>query len=1058
MNISFFQKFLIRNPILPVEFYHKIMDDQDFLYKEFVKNPLFKNAIYLASPELYNRIEESTQNKNSNFNDDEKLKLSILKYAIRMSSRCTPFGLFAGSSLGKMGDTTNLTLAETNQFKQHYRLDMDYLCLFVKHLSVHPFVQPYLKYYQNSTLYRLGETYRYVEVDTRIDKRVYDLTSIDYNTYIEKVMKMAKEGAFVKDLSLTIIEEEISLEDAASFVDELIESQVLISELEPSTIGLEMEYQIIENLKNILKRISDPEHYTFVGNILKDLQSIKNDLSEFDNNITELQVHKYDHIKNRIKNLEVESKDKYTLQSDLVIRFVENQVDNNLQKSLRKAIELLTRFSTSDVISKSLVKFKEAFSERYETREVPLVEALDIETGLGYAKSLENPSHDISFLADDLVFQTKKDTEETSLQWNKKIHGLIASKIIECIRSGNASVELTDEDLTDLPKNEVDFSTTSAVNVTLLKSISGNDVIRVNGCAGYTGAFWLGRFCHIDEQFKTFVEEITNVDEQLNPNRIIAEINHLPESRLGNVIQRPAFRKHEIPYAAKSTYNSEFRISIDDLVISIRNDKVILRSKKWNKEVVPMLSNAHNIEHNTLPIYNFLADMQYRNGCSSLSIGISGLMSVFKFIPRLVYKNIILFRALWIMDAARIKTITGSKDSITAFRQFLKDKSIPRYFNYSEGDQELLIDGDNDMCLKLFLQEIKNKESCMIFEAMINDYKYAIKDSSGNQYNNEAVFIFQNNDKIKFPTSLVRRHLSGPDENSNRDFLPGSEWLYIKIYCGYKSADKIVLQVGKAVESFLSQGVLVKWFFIRYNDPKYHLRFRFMVNDIGNWPQVYQAIFMLLHHMKDEKLSWKVSIDTYKRELERYGITTINEAESIFYHDSTMTASLIALIREHNLEPYRWKAALYSVYSLMELFEIEDDVKKKFAKNATVLLGKGLGSFKITEKTVNIMFKENLSEIKEIFQNLPFTDPHGAELMSIINIRNSSILPIIVQLRQHYKGDLNELLSSLVHMTVNRIFRSKNLVYEYLIYDFIERYLFSQQTGNKRHLDLEKAS
>jgi len=62
--------------------------------------------------------------------------------------------------------------------------------------------------------------------------------------------------------------------------------------------------------------------------------------------------------------------------------------------------------------------------------------------------------------------------------------------------------------------------------------------------------------------------------------------------------------------------------------------------------------------------------------------------------------------------------------------------------------------------------------------------------------------------------------------NIKRTFIPGDEWLYIKLYTGYKTADTILTEILPEIISKLKDEQLIdKWFFIRYYDPHYHLSF-----------------------------------------------------------------------------------------------------------------------------------------------------------------------------------------------------------------------------------------
>jgi len=68
-----------------------------------------------------------------------------------------------------------------------------------------------------------------------------------------------------------------------------------------------------------------------------------------------------------------------------------------------------------------------------------------------------------------------------------------------------------------------------------------------------------------------------------------------------------------------------------------------------------------------------------------------------------------------------------------------------------------------------------------------------------------------------------------------RKFIPGTEWLYLKIYTGVKTSDVLLEEaILPLVTCFLNNNLINKWFFIRYNDPKPHLRIRFELSDVNN--------------------------------------------------------------------------------------------------------------------------------------------------------------------------------------------------------------------------------
>ncbi|WP_179415579.1 lantibiotic dehydratase [Mucilaginibacter sp. E4BP6] len=116
----FFEKIILRTPYLPL--------GNEVLLKDvytLLKDDFFLEAIYLASPILYH---ETIKLKLNLIPGKEKprLELSLLKYLKRMTSRCTPFGLFATTGIPSWSEKSEIKYKNTDFFR-HSRIDMEYL-------------------------------------------------------------------------------------------------------------------------------------------------------------------------------------------------------------------------------------------------------------------------------------------------------------------------------------------------------------------------------------------------------------------------------------------------------------------------------------------------------------------------------------------------------------------------------------------------------------------------------------------------------------------------------------------------------------------------------------------------------------------------------------------------------------------------------------------------------------------------------------------------------------------------------------------------------------------
>ena len=89
-----FSTFVLRTPFFSVEEFSenikKLNSNEDYWYS-FLKSNILQEAIYLASPVLFEELHKFLEGKIGKAKDILKFKRAILKYYSRMSTRCTPF-------------------------------------------------------------------------------------------------------------------------------------------------------------------------------------------------------------------------------------------------------------------------------------------------------------------------------------------------------------------------------------------------------------------------------------------------------------------------------------------------------------------------------------------------------------------------------------------------------------------------------------------------------------------------------------------------------------------------------------------------------------------------------------------------------------------------------------------------------------------------------------------------------------------------------------------------------------------------------------------------------
>ncbi len=670
--------------------------DTGALQKNF-EEKVFKEAIYLASPILYEEIEKS--------NSKAKLNNALLKYFIRMSTRSTPFGLFSGVGLAKFDEQS--LLFSNGQKLRDTKADMHFLFSLSNHLLALPHIRNEVLFFPNNSIYRIGKKIRYVEFESNNGKRNYVLSSAIFSDELEQILIKSESGKTIKELARTLITEDISESEAVDYVNELITNQILVSELEPTVSGIDF----LDSIISILNRINAFKERDF-------LTCIQNRIKELDVNLGN-PTSAYSEIEKLIRNTEIEYEQKYLFQTDL---YYQNAASLSYiwKKQLKKGISFLNKITLPNK-NTHLEKFKTAFLDRFDTQEVSLAYALDTEVGIGYIQNLTSQSLH-SYLDDLKIPSNAKQDLKIELD---EIRAILNRKLQSAYLQKCFTIQLTDKDFEKFEENWTDLPDTLSF---MAEIISGNreQQLFLGNCSG-NAARLLARFCSDKADIQKLAKEITSKEQELNADCILAEILHLPESRIGNVVRRPILRPYEIPYLAKSILPKENQISVDDLYVSVKNNKLVLRSKKHNREVKPYLTNAHNYSANSLPLYHFLCDFGSQNLRPGLNFDWGGLAHIYDFLPRVEYENIILSKARWKIYSDEMKGFflllkNGETELLNErMEDFRNIRQIPQWIQLVYGDNTLVINLKNPEMLTMFLSSIKNKKEIIIEEFLCDE-------------------------------------------------------------------------------------------------------------------------------------------------------------------------------------------------------------------------------------------------------------------------------------------------------------------------------------------------
>ncbi|WP_411029291.1 thiopeptide-type bacteriocin biosynthesis protein [Spongiimicrobium sp. 3-5] len=302
------------------------------------------------------------------------------------------------------------------------------------------------------------------------------------------------------------------------------------------------------------------------------------------------------------------------------------------------------------------------------------------------------------------------------------------------------------------------------------------------------------------------------------------------------------------------------------------------------------------------------------------------------------------------------------------------------------------------------------------------------------------------------------------NKNTQRNFILGDSWLYYKIYTGPKTSDTVLTEIIKPVSELLKEGNSIdRWFFIRYADPKHHLRVRFHYTNKENIGTIINVLYPYLKKFVDQDLIWKIQIDTYQRELERYGNNTMELAEELFYRDSQLIVNFLDMIEGDEGEELRWLFALRAMDAQLNSFQYDDNRKMELLDRLKTAFGNEFGISRPLKKQLDEKYREERKKIEE-FMALTFEDNSDYEpILAVINDKEERAKQIAKEILKHNAQEslqmgLDDLMVSYLHMHMNRLFKSKNRLHELVCYDFLHRYYKSMIARKKSQKKETKAT
>lgn len=1021
--------YMVRTPLLPYNLYFDICNSKERVIKKFLADSKIQEAILVSSNSLYESalIVDTVDKKDKKF---KQIQSALIKYMIRMSTRTTPYGLFAGVSIGNFNDYTSVNSIDfKNEFK-HIRIDMEWEFKLLKEIENDDNIFNNLKLYPSETVFRNGNRLENVYVSNYGTTNKSDLkfnASILLTNKVNDVLNFSKNGIKVKNLiDLLNPNGNYDNEIIFKFIRELVRNEYLITDLRPPLVNTSSTEYILNKLETIDE----------AKTIYKQLNEVNSMMKKYNETEIGSGIELYKDIISKMKEIcECEN----YLQVDLKKSDNICSLNKYVKKDIEKLVEVLVKISVFSNQSAHLKSLANDFNEKYGAdREVNILEVLDRDRGIGAPAGYSMPPS-------NKILDTEIDTPA-----DVRYDEVLAAKVNKFINNNESEILLEDVDLDYILGDSTDLLQKSNlpnsldINIFIKskdpKSIDdGNYELFIgpnygSQCAGKM----FGRFAYMfDNNLSNIFSKIDESIKKTEDEAILVEVAELPMGgRSANICKSNHIREYELSIATNNSTKSK-RIGIQDVYVGVDDEnKFYFKSKKLNKRLI---FTSNNMLNNFLcsNVYRFMLDVCENSKCDNIFERVHniGLKSLIK-IPRIKYKNLVISSAKWKVNKNILNITKDEHQNLLNLKTFVNDNKIPKYVYVGNNDNRIILNMENDVHLIELLDMIKKLDDYTILsELEFSEDEIWVKDDNGNSYISELVFplvldIDSNSINQQFPIitkSNIAKNNSMIDTYS-KERVSGllDEWIYFKFYGTDKRIDEFLgVELPNLVELLYKNNVIDKFFFIRYSDPDNHIRFRVKLSNGEKNLNLLNLMNEFIKNQINKGLMSKANIDMYFKEIERYGgIKSFEMVEQVFCDDSLISMNLIALIKSKEIKMDDILLACINTVHIMESFGIEFSDQNTLFQ---LLFNQKDNRDLYREKSKDLIFYCNSYNN---WENLRSTE-EGQKIYEIIKLREISFNKYWERVNlEDSKGNLAndkiDILMSSIHMFCNRFLSSRD--------------------------------
>lgn len=802
-----------------------------------------REAVLIASPGLASQVDKLLESSAADTPARKRRRLhkGLLKYALRLSSRCTPFGAFAGVAVLAVGDVEPL-LGPSHI--RHVRASGAVTRRLVRLART----MPQVRLYPNPALME------------RADRMVVRVMRGSNDTHTQSSIRATGPARLaVAACSGTATRQDVERQVAAAYptagrtkvrelIDQLLAAEVLLCEAEHSAFDSDPLVRLPDAVEGVVEMraavakysdASDPAkdgsldellHLSFVGGVQRDI-----------------------HV-----DLELD---------------VSGQIPTLVVDAARNAVTALAPTMGHLPMNSGLNEFADEFAERYGRTLVPFLTAIDEELGIGYPRAYEA----VAQRRPAITNEEDPDVERRRALIGRLLQQAAADRL--------DAVELTDADLAGFSEPS-GLPSTLDVILKLRREPLGLRASIIG--MGFPGGSAVGRFTAVMPRAYDFARRCVEIDsawwaDSTGGRGILCGVDYIAGSDSINEVSTTApLYPMTLAVNARPPKSAGAVLTLADVYLGFAEGRmrtVLADGTPLSFRQLTMATTRASAK--AVRLLRDISDAGIQRPFWSWGEA----ESIMNCLPEVRYKGVTLTEQRWRFPASADRSKVALKEWITT-------TGISRYVLVGPYDNQLHLDTRHPRHLDLLLDEIIDG-SQWLYRAPEPEQTGVIRDHRSAMHAAEVAVTVAAPGTRRGEPDLLGWPLHDPSDDEQRLLVPGGAWTAFAIDAASNSHDRVLRAFADDFPDLVGD-----WYFVRYrqNDQdQLRLRVRRPVVELAG----------VLAWLAEARLAGRIgdyTIPVYHRELERYGgPRSFQVYERLFCRESAHIVAMLPILDSMSL-------------------------------------------------------------------------------------------------------------------------------------------------------------